>query len=113
TIAKINHLNEKTTWTVPSKTDGFLEALRHERGDLNGLPFAMGDACRTKGERSKQFAIEVNLVRSALQTPQGFQAFREINTVFLGGVSQATVPAAVPTPAPMPAPAPATGGGTP
>src|SRR5262249_51795702 len=60
TIAKINHLNEKNT-------DGFLEALRHERVDLTGLPFAMGDACRTKGERSKQFAIEVTLVRGALR----------------------------------------------
>src|SRR5437867_1787321 len=70
TIAKINHLNEK-------KTDGFLEDLRHERLDLTGLPFAMGDACRTKGERSKQFAVEVNMVRSALQQPVG-----QINTVF-------------------------------
>jgi hypothetical protein len=83
TIAKINHLNEK-------KTDGFLDALRHERLDLTGLPFAMGDACRTKGERSKQFTVEVNLVRAAVQQPAGFQAFG---------------PAAVlATPAPPPAP---------
>ncbi len=59
-IAKINHLNDK-------KTDGFLEALRGERLDLNGLPFAMGDACRTKGERSRQFALAVATVRRALQ----------------------------------------------
>ncbi len=58
-IAKINHLNDK-------KTDGFLEALRDARVDLNGLPFAMGDACRTKGERSKQFAAAVATVRGAL-----------------------------------------------
>jgi hypothetical protein len=58
-MAKINHLNDK-------KTDGFLEALRKERLDLNGLPFAMGDACRTKGERSKQFALAVATVRRAL-----------------------------------------------
>jgi hypothetical protein len=58
-IAKINHLNDK-------KTDGFLEALRGERLDLHGLPFAMGDACRTKGERSKQFALAVAMVRRAL-----------------------------------------------
>ncbi len=61
-IAKINHLNGK-------KTDGFLEALRDERPDLNGLPFAMGDACRTKGERSRQFALAVATVRRALQSP--------------------------------------------
>jgi hypothetical protein len=60
TIAKINHLNEK-------KTDGFLDALRHDRIDLTGLPFVMGDACRTKCERSKQFKIEVNLVRGGLR----------------------------------------------
>jgi hypothetical protein len=60
TIAKINHLNGK-------KTDGFLEALVGERPDLAGLPFAMGDACRTKGERSKQFALAVATVRRALQ----------------------------------------------
>jgi hypothetical protein len=58
-IAKINHLNDK-------KTDGFIEALQSERPDLTGLPFAMGDACRTKGERSKQFAIAVATVRQAL-----------------------------------------------
>src|SRR5262245_17386203 len=65
-IAKINHLNDK-------KTDGFLEALRGERPDLDGLPFAMGDACRTKGERSKQFAIAVTDVRQALR-PGGQQS---------------------------------------
>lgn len=59
-MAKINHLNNK-------KTDGFMEALRNERPDLVGLPFAMGDACRTKGERSKQFALAVAMVRQALQ----------------------------------------------
>src|SRR5882672_3513051 len=60
TMAKINHLNDK-------KADGFVEALRQERLDLAGMPFVMGDACRTKGERSKQFAVEVARVRGALQ----------------------------------------------
>ncbi len=59
-IAKINHLNDK-------KTDGFIEALRSERPDLIGLPFAMGDACRTKGDRSKLFASAVAMVRQAMQ----------------------------------------------
>src|SRR6266849_10427707 len=59
TMAKINHLNDK-------KADGFLEALRRERLDLSGMPFAMGEACRTKGERSKRFAFEVALVRAEL-----------------------------------------------
>jgi hypothetical protein len=61
-IAKINHLNKK-------KTDGFVEALLSERRDLAGLPMAMGDACRTKGERSRQFAAAVALVRQTLQGP--------------------------------------------
>src|SRR5262249_10473924 len=42
TIAKINHVNAKNT-------DAFMQALLGERSDLSGLPFAMGDDCRTKG----------------------------------------------------------------
>ena len=61
-IAKINHLNDR-------KADGFIDALRSERSDLIGLPFAMGDACRSKGEHSKQFADAVAMVRQALQSP--------------------------------------------
>lgn len=59
-IAKINHLNNR-------KTDGFIESLRSERPDLAGLPFAMGDACRSKGERSRQFAEEVRVLRVVLE----------------------------------------------
>jgi hypothetical protein len=35
--------------------DGFLKALLRSRPDLADLPFLMGDACRTKGERAKVF----------------------------------------------------------
>jgi hypothetical protein len=35
--------------------DGFLKALRRTRPDLAGVPFAMGTACRTSGERAKAF----------------------------------------------------------
>jgi hypothetical protein len=66
-IAKINHLNSR-------KTDGFVEALRGQRPDLTGLPFAMGDACRTKGERSRQFANAATMVRRSLQQAQGVRA---------------------------------------
>ncbi len=58
-IAKINHVNS-------TKTDAFIEALRGDRADLNGLPLAMGDACRTRGERSKQFNLAVATVRRAM-----------------------------------------------
>lgn len=60
-IAKINHLNAR-------KSDHFMEALRGQRPDLDGLPFAMGDACRTKGERSREFARAVGLVRGAMRS---------------------------------------------
>ena len=72
TIAKINHLNQK-------KTDGFLDLLRGELTDLNGLPFATGDACRTKGERTKQFTLAVATVRRAMQQGQVAIASAVIN----------------------------------
>jgi hypothetical protein len=71
TIAKINHLNAK-------ENDGFLNALLRDRADLSGLSFAMGDACRTTGERSRQFHRAVATVRRVLrQTQDGF-----VTTVF-------------------------------
>jgi len=62
-IARINHLNK-------TKSDHFLEALLETRSDLAGLPVAMGDSCRTTGERSKEFARAVATVRQALQNQQ-------------------------------------------
>jgi hypothetical protein len=113
-IAKINHLNGK-------KTDGFLEALVGQRHDLTGLPLAMGDACRTKGERSKQFAIEVGMVRSALGQGTGVQVFQvdfinalpiseavpanSVQTPPPAAPSAGSAPQPAPTPAPQPAPA--------
>jgi hypothetical protein len=58
TMAKINFLNKKGT-------DGFLEALLRERPDLAGLPMAMGDACRTQGDRTKSFTQALNLIKQA------------------------------------------------
>lgn len=58
-LAKINHLNAK-------KTDAFMVALLETRADLAGLPFVMGDDCRTGTERMRQFAIAVGRVRQAL-----------------------------------------------
>ena len=40
-MAKINHLNRK-------KRDGFMLAMLEQRPDLRGLPFLMGDDCRTQ-----------------------------------------------------------------
>jgi hypothetical protein len=59
TIARINHLNK-------NDKDAFIKALRDQRSDLAGLPFAMGDACRIQGEYSKQLTLAVNLVRRSM-----------------------------------------------
>jgi hypothetical protein len=63
-VAKINFLNQK-------EADGFLRALAERRADLAGLPFAMGDACRMTGERSREFRKALDTVRRALQQAQG------------------------------------------
>jgi hypothetical protein len=60
-IAKINHLNR-------DKTDGFLVALLGQRPDLAGLPFAMGDACRTTGDRNRELSRAVTTIRAAMPT---------------------------------------------
>jgi hypothetical protein len=57
-IARINHLNKE-------KPDHFMHVLLEERADLRGLPFLLGDACRTKGERSRQFTRAIQLIRSS------------------------------------------------
>ena len=58
-LAKINHLNAK-------KTDAFMTELLATRSDLAGLPFAMGDDCRSSVERTKQFTIAATTVRQSL-----------------------------------------------
>jgi hypothetical protein len=103
-IAKINHLNAK-------ETDGFLKALLADRSDLAGLSFAMGDACRTTGERSRQFKLAVAVVRSVLQQAQGANPAPAVPVIsgitsFSAG-STFTVPAEViPQTPPPPPPAP-------
>ncbi len=106
-IAKINHLNDK-------KTDGFIDALRSERPDLIGLPFAMGDACRTKGDRSKLFASAVAMVRQAMQQ-QPAPASVPVQAAPQQAVpSSGPLPAAPSTPPPAPAaPSPSGGAGIP
>jgi hypothetical protein len=43
--------------------DGFLKALLNSRPDLAGLPFVMGTACRTSGDRAKAFKEAAEAVR--------------------------------------------------
>jgi hypothetical protein len=61
-LAKINHVNAK-------KTDAFMSSLLKNREDLAGLPFVMGDDCRTSVERTKLFTQAVATVRQALANP--------------------------------------------
>ena len=91
-LAKINHVNAK-------KTDAFMTALLANREDLAGLPFAMGDDCRTAGERTKQFTHAVATVRQALgsQLPSFV-----VNAIQPGFMVQAGSVAVVNTPTPQP-----------
>ena len=54
-MAKINHLNGK-------KRDGFMLAMLEQRSDLRGLPFLMGDECRTRENQAKIFAELANAI---------------------------------------------------
>jgi hypothetical protein len=93
-IARVNHLNGRGT-------DGFLVALRGERPDLAGLPFAMGDACRIKGERSRLFTQAVATVRRCLSQP------RQTGVGVAGpGGGPGPITGPAPTPAPQSAPTP-------
>ncbi len=58
-LTKIRHVNQQ-------KSDAFLEALIDHRGDLKGMPFAMGEACRTIGMRAKYLAFFSAATRSAV-----------------------------------------------
>lgn len=58
-LAKINHVNKV-------KTDAFMAALLENRPDLTGMPFAMGDACRSTGDKVKYFTQAAQLVRNAM-----------------------------------------------
>jgi len=58
-IPKIHHLNQ-------SKTDAFREALFTQRDDLRGLPLVLGQACRTKVERSRLLSQATETIRNAL-----------------------------------------------
>jgi hypothetical protein len=58
--AKINHLNLK-------KTDGFMLAMLDKRSDLRGMPFLMGEECRTREDQAKIFAEVANAVNQAFR----------------------------------------------
>jgi hypothetical protein len=89
-LAKINHMNAK-------KTDAFMAALLESRADLKGMPFTMGDDCRTSVERSKQFTIAANTVRQALGGNQ--VQFFVANFNGPGGPGQPSPPVPQPPPA--------------
>lgn len=73
-LAKINHLNAK-------KTDAFMGALIESRSDLAGLPFAMGDDCRSGPERARWFTTTVGIVRQAMQNGSGRAFWTNFNSL--------------------------------
>jgi hypothetical protein len=91
-LANMNHLNAK-------KTDAFMTAILENREDLAGMPVAMGDRCRTIGERMAQFTRAVNTVRQALNPNQ----VQIVNFTFGlgGGMSGAGGPLALPAVPPV------------
>jgi hypothetical protein len=95
TIAKINHLNAK-------KPDGFLKTLVGERPDLAGLPLTMGDACRSKGERTRQFTQAANTVRRALLASANPPPTIVPQLGVTAGVPQPAATAVPPAPIPPP-----------
>ncbi len=58
-LAKMNHLNRR-------KTDGFMLELIAARTDLQGLPFRMGDECRTREEQARVFNVLVEAIHQSL-----------------------------------------------
>ena len=58
-LTKIRHVNQQ-------KSDAFLEALIDHRADLKGIPFAMGEACRTMGLRAKYLAFFSGATRACV-----------------------------------------------
>jgi hypothetical protein len=56
-MAKINYLNLK-------KTDGFMLAMIEQRPDLRGVPFLMGDECRTRKEQARLLRRAVDHIHS-------------------------------------------------
>jgi hypothetical protein len=58
-LAKMRQLNDR-------KTDAFHELLIAQRRDLQGLPFVLGNACRTTGNRANLFGIAALFVRQKL-----------------------------------------------
>ncbi|MSU76483.1 MAG: HEAT repeat domain-containing protein [Gemmataceae bacterium] len=71
-LAKMNHLNRK-------KTDGFILELIAARADLQGLPFRMGEECRTREEQARVFNALVEAIHQSLAATKradGDGAFR-------------------------------------
>jgi len=54
-LAKVNQLNRK-------KTDGFMLALIEQRPDLRGLPYLMGEECRTREDQARMFNVVANSI---------------------------------------------------
>jgi hypothetical protein len=76
---EIAHQLAKMRLVNQQKTDAFMEALIKQRTDLEGMPFAMGEACRTGGARAQHLAVFSALVRSCLAEASDAQPTRHVN----------------------------------
>ncbi len=96
-LAKINHANGK-------KTDAFMTALIDSRPDLAGMPFRMGDQCRTTGAQVQHFNQAAEAVRRALGGQSGVSPGVQQAVVFTqqAAVTQAVLPPSVPVASPVP-----------
>lgn len=68
-VAAINQVNQEAV-------DEFVRSLIAGRSDLAGLPWAMGDACRLKTDRSRAFVREVAVLRNVLRLRKGEAAMK-------------------------------------
>jgi len=59
-MAKMKHLNARST-------DGFMKELIASRADLRGMPFLMGNDCRTEEKEAQRFAEAVSIVQRQIQ----------------------------------------------
>ncbi len=71
-LAKMNHLNRK-------KTDGFMLELIAARTDLQGMPFRMGEECRTREEQARVFNVIVEAIHQALSAAKGREGIQTEN----------------------------------
>ncbi len=78
-LAKVNQLNAR-------KTDSFMLAMMEHRTDLRGLPYLMGDECRTREEQARTFHVVANALNQNIRATNQQQVTDMLE--FLSAVAQ-------------------------